>query len=99
MLEEQVELLQSECDNLEQYSRRCNLMIHGIPESGEGEDTTLKVLELVNVKMAVPPVAKEDIVVRHRLGKQRDTGNRPVQTLSYSVKSQLVGAHGSKFWR
>ena len=78
VLEEQVELLQSECDKLEQYSRRCNLRIHVIPETGDGEDTTLKVLELVNAKMAVtPPVAKEDIVVSHRLGKQRDTGDRP----------------------
>ncbi|KAK2162738.1 hypothetical protein NP493_1504g00001 [Ridgeia piscesae] len=78
VLEEQVELLQSECDNQEQYSRRCNLRIHGIPETGDGEDTTLKVLDLVNAKMAVtPPVAKEDIVVSHRLGKQRDTGDRP----------------------
>ena len=42
VLEEQVELLQSECDNLEQYSRRCNLRIHGIPETGERreEDST-----------------------------------------------------------
>ena len=78
MLEDQVELLQSECDKLEQYSRRCNLRIHGIPETGEVEDTTLKLLELVNAKMAITPtVAKEDIVVSHRRGKQRDTGDRP----------------------
>ena len=55
VLEEQVELLQSECDNLEHYYRRCNLRIHVIPETGDGEDTTLKVLELVNAKMAVTP--------------------------------------------
>ena len=55
MLEDQVELLQSECDNLQQYSRRCNLRFYGIPETGEGEDTTLKVLELINAKMAVTP--------------------------------------------
>ena len=54
------------------------LRIQRIPETGEGEDTTLAILELVNAKMAVtPPVAKEDIVVSHRLGKQRDTGDRP----------------------
>ena len=53
VLEEQVELLQSECDNLEQYYIRCKLRIRGIPETGEGEDTTLKVLELVNAKMAI----------------------------------------------
>ncbi|KAK2188495.1 hypothetical protein NP493_130g00004 [Ridgeia piscesae] len=78
VLEEQVELLQSECDNLDQYSIRCKLRIRGIPETGEGEDTTLKVLELVNATMAITPlVAKEEIVVSHRLVKQRDTGDRP----------------------
>ena len=58
VLEDQVELLQSECDNLQQYSRRCNLRFHGIPETGEGEDTTLKVLELINAKMAVTPPSR-----------------------------------------
>ena len=51
------------------------------PRNWGGEDTTLKVLELINAKMAVtppPPVVKEDIVVTHRLGKQNDTRPRAV---------------------
>ena len=31
------------------------LRIQRIPETGEGEDTTLTILELVNAKMAVTP--------------------------------------------
>ena len=96
MLEEQVEHLQSECDNLEQSSRRCNLRIHGIPETGERKDNTLKVLETVNAnKMAVtpPPLpsTKEDIVVSHRLGKGGDTGDQRKQSLfSTAVFSQIT---------
>ena len=95
VLEDQVELLQRECDNLQQYFRRCNLRFHGIPETGEGEDTTLKVLELINSKMAVtPPVAKEDIVVSHRLGKQSDTRPRAVIVVfnKITVRNDVIRA-------
>ena len=37
-----MERLEGECDRLEQYSRRVNLRFSGIPETGEGEDTTAK---------------------------------------------------------
>ena len=79
-LEERVERLEGECDRLEQYSRRGNLRFSGIPETGEGEDTTAKVVDIVNTKMAFttpsPPVSQEDIIVSHRLGKRSDTGDR-----------------------
>ena len=78
VLGEQVELLQSECDNLEQYSRRCNLKIHRIPETGEGEDTTLKVLELVNTKMAVNlSQSLKRTLVLAKGWASRLTGDRP----------------------
>ena len=41
-LEEKVERLEGEGDKVEQYSRRNNLRCYGIPETGEGEDTTVK---------------------------------------------------------
>ena len=76
-LEERVERLEGECDRLEQYSRRGNLRFSGIPETGEGEDTTAKVVDIINTKMAfTPPVSQEDILVSHRLGKRSDTGDR-----------------------
>ena len=77
-LEERVERLEGECDRVEQYSRRGNLRFSGIPESGEGEDTTAKVVKIINTKMAFtpPPVSQEDIIVSHRLSKRSDTGDR-----------------------
>ena len=53
-LEERVERLEGECDRVEQYSRRGNLRFCGIPETGEGEDTTAKVVD-INTKMAFTP--------------------------------------------
>ena len=77
-LEERVERLEGECDRLEQYSRGGNLRFSGIPETGEGEDTTAKVVDIINTKMALtpPPPPQEDILVSHRLGKRSDTGDR-----------------------
>ena len=40
---------------MEQYSRRGNLRFSGIPETGEGEYTTAKVVEIINTKMAFTP--------------------------------------------
>ena len=54
-LEERVERLEGECDRMEQYSCRGILRFSGIPETGEGEDTTGKVVEIVNTKMAFTP--------------------------------------------
>ena len=56
-LEERVERLEDECDRLEQNSRRGNLRFSGIPETGEGEDTTATVVDIINTKMAftTPP--------------------------------------------
>ena len=54
-LEERVERLEGECDRLEQYFRRGNLRFSGIPETGEGADTTAKVVDMINTKMAFTP--------------------------------------------
>ena len=43
-------------DSIEQYSRRSNIHVSGIPEAdGEGEDTDEKVLAVLNGKMGVQP--------------------------------------------
>ena len=57
-LEESVERLEDECDRLEENSRRGNLRFSGIPETGEGEDTTATVVDIINTKMAftTPPL-------------------------------------------
>ena len=50
-----MERLEGECDRLEQYFRRGNLRFSGIPETGDGEDTTAKVVDIINTKMAFTP--------------------------------------------
>ena len=62
---------------MEQYSRRGNLIFSGIPETGEGEDTTAKVVDIINTKMAFTPLsASGRFFFSHRQGNRSDTGNR-----------------------
>ena len=86
MQEDKFDHLQSECDNLEQYSRRSNLRFHGIPETGEREDTTLKVVDIINTKMATTPLSKEDTAISHEV----TPGIGPAQSSSRLLKSQCV---------
>ena len=64
-------------DALEQYGRRNNLRISGIPESalaeGENEDTTAAVVNLANTVLHLdPPLHPSDVEVSHRLRKPRN---------------------------
>ena len=61
---ERIDSLIESLDNLEQYSRKNSLEIHGILENiyTSMEEVVLKVAEAVNV-----PVAVEDIEISHRL--------------------------------
>ena len=52
-LEKKIRALEESSDNLEQCTRRPNLRIHGVPETGEGEDTDTTVLAVINDKMGV----------------------------------------------
>ena len=73
-------------DALEQYGRRNNLRISGIPESaldeGENEDTTAAVVDLANTVLQLdPPLQPSDIEVSLRLKKPRKakpTEPRPI---------------------
>jgi len=73
-----------EADQLEQYSRRTNLRILTVPESEKGEDTTSKLLTIINETMGVtPPIVNADVVTSHRLGRRMpgadtQTRQRPV---------------------
>ena len=75
---------EADLDQLEQYSRRTNLRFFGIPESEKGEDTTGKLLSIVNETMGVtPPIVSADEVTSHRLrrrmpGADAETRPRPV---------------------
>ena len=58
--------VEANLDVLEQYSRRSNLRFFGIPESDGGEETTGKLLSIVNDTMGVTP----PVVTSHRLGRR-----------------------------
>lgn len=92
-------------DGLEQYQRRANVRVFGVPEM-EGEDTDESVIELVKSKMNIA-ITKRDIDRSHRVGAkktQRDEGGssagetsnnqRPraiiVKFMSYRVRAQIL---------
>ena len=72
-LKDRIDKLEASVDDTEQYSRRANLRIQGIAESGTGEDARVKVLEMFNQKMKMsPPLSDQDIERCHRLGRHTD---------------------------
>ena len=72
-LQARVVKLEDSLDDTEQYSRRANLRMQGIPDPGTGEDACAKVLDVINnAMMFQPPLSTNDIVRSHRLGRQTD---------------------------
>ena len=78
-------------DDLEQYIRKFNLVIHGIPEREE-EDNVENVINLG--KILKVNLARCDIDIVHRLNTKNKTKTRPiiVRFSNYNVKSQLYKA-------
>ena len=76
-------------DDLEQYNRKHNLEIHGIPESSEENlsDKIIKLGKVLNVH-----IVNNDIDICHRMATRRSNGGpRPiiVRFRSYRAKSKL----------
>ena len=70
MLESKVSDLETNCNSLEQYGRRNNLELSGIPDSVEDKDlekTVIKIFEKIDVT-----VNDNDIEACHRVGKSKD---------------------------
>ena len=63
-----IDLVAWENDRLEQYGRRSNMRVYGIPET-QGESTTQIVLDLAN--RLGSPLTVHDICTSHRLGYHR----------------------------
>ena len=74
-LEETVRVLEQSLDNNEQYGRRANLRIQGLPET-VSENTDAKVIEMIKNKMAMNPLQLRDTERSHRLGRKGDA-DRP----------------------
>ena len=89
-LEEEKESLAKEVDDLEQYSRRNCLVLHGIKESKD-ESTDQLAVQMFSEELAVD-VKVEDLDRSHRLGKPReDNKPRPiiVKFARYAVRSNV----------
>lgn len=71
---------ESSKNDAEQYSRRNNIRIQGVPDDDAKEtslQTTEKVLRICNEKLNAS-VKMNDIDIAHRLGKWKENKNRPV---------------------
>ncbi|KAH3771145.1 hypothetical protein DPMN_172447 [Dreissena polymorpha] len=67
-------------NNTEQYSRRNNLRIAGVPEDQDRQSSvsvTNKIVSLVNTHLGIS-IEPHDIDIAHRLGKFSPNKNRPV---------------------
>ena len=62
-------------EEMEREKRRCNIVLMGVPEEGEGGDGEEIVKDVVR---GLIPEAKVDFMVVGRIGKKGD-GNRPVR--------------------
>ena len=84
----QIGNLQYMHDNLEQYSRKNSLELHGIPEGAyeSTEEAVLKVAEALYVQ-----ITPQDIEITHKLKRR---GNKPVivKFTSHKKKTQLYKA-------
>ena len=70
-LEKRLTTVETNYDQVEHYSRRSNLRFHGIDET-ENDDTTTKVIAIVNDTMKVaPPIDIGDIVTSNPLGHKQ----------------------------
>ena len=81
----------NQIDDLEQYTRKHNLEIHGISESPEENvaDKVIKLAKLVNVH-----ITNNDIDICHRMSARRTDAHKPiiVRFKSYRAKSELYKA-------
>ncbi len=89
--------LADEVDDLEQYSRRNCLLLHGMPESEE--DSNEAVISVCNGKLELN-ISADDIDRSHRLGSSRhsndDNNTRPrpiiVKFRSYETRRRVFSA-------
>ena len=85
--DEQIKLLETQLDDLEQYTRKYNLEICGIPENADEdlEDIVIKLSETLNVDVRV-----EDIDIVHRF-KKGTLAPRPiiVRFSNYCSKNEM----------
>lgn len=87
-LEQRVNALEAEADKCEQYSRRPNLRIHGIPEADK-ENTNDLVIAVIKDKMGLMNIGVTQLERSHRLGPKTDKqGHRRKRPIIVRFKSE-----------
>ena len=75
-LQEKIVELEVELDDLNNYTRRTNLLIHGLEEEN-GENTDTKVLGVFNTQLGLT-IPLKDVGRTHRLGRKVQGRKRPI---------------------
>ena len=90
-LVEKYKSLSSEIDDLEHYSRRNCLVLHGVNESN-GENTNEIIIKTFSEELGVK-IKDDDIDRSHRLGKPKRKDNKPrpiiVKFARYAVRREI----------
>ena len=90
-MEQRLSDLESKQDDIEQYTCKFNLEIHGFPENEDEDlaDSVIKIGELTGVV-----VTRKDIDIVHRMKRKSRNLRRPiiVRFRSYGIKSKLCSA-------
>ena len=90
--------LVDQVNELRQYSRRTNLLIHGVPEEENTttiEDTDVKATNIFHNQLDLAnDIIRKDISRSHRLGKRQNGKTRPiiVRFTSYRAKKLVFDA-------
>ena len=91
ILEEEKEYQGKEIDDLEQYSRRNYLLLHGVVETN-AECTDDIIIKTCAEELGID-VKQEDLDRSHRLGKVKRNGNKPraiiVKFARYAVRNKV----------
>ena len=81
--------LEVDLEDQRQYSRRTNILVHGLEEEAR-ENTDTKVLEILQNKLGLTNMTLKDISRSHRLGKKQDQKKRPIIVRFSSYREKKV---------
>ena len=90
-LEQNVEMLTSKLDDLEQYGRRCSVRMFSVPQL-PGQSCTDTALKVINELMEIP-IGEDDVERCHNLGRPNAKGNRPIIIKFKSYKFRAAVFH------
>ena len=89
-LQDEVNLMQTRIEDLEQHGRKDSIRIFGLSECTPGS-TDEKVLRLCNDRMQLqPPLSVDEIAISHRVGKSQEATDDPDDTRPARPRPLLV---------